>query len=44
VPVEVDPQVCGEHEGEAAALLKGGFLVVGGEVGAYEGVVGAVEG
>lgn len=44
MPVEVDPQVGGEHEGEAAALLKCGFLVVSGEVGPYEGGVGVAEG
>jgi hypothetical protein len=30
VLVEIDPEVGGEHEGQAAAVLESGFLFVGG--------------
>jgi hypothetical protein len=46
VPVEVDPEVGGEHEGETATLLESGFLgfpFVGDEVRADEDGVCAVE-
>jgi hypothetical protein len=42
--VEIDPEVGGEHEGQAAAFLENGFLFVGGEVGADEGGGCPVEG
>ena len=41
--VEVDPEVRGEDERETATLLESGLALVGGEVGADEGGVGAVE-
>jgi hypothetical protein len=47
VPVEIDPEVGGEHERETATLLESGLLdfpFVGGEVRADEDGVGAVEG
>jgi hypothetical protein len=43
VLVEVDPEVGGEYEGEAAPLLEGSLAFVGGEIGADQGGVGAVE-
>jgi hypothetical protein len=43
VLIEVDPEVCGEHEGQTAAFLESGFVFVGGEVGADEGGGGPVE-
>jgi hypothetical protein len=43
MPVEVDPEVGGEHEGEATVLLECGLLFEGGEIGAHEGGFGTVE-
>ncbi len=44
MPVEVDAEVGGQHEGDTAAPLTGALLLVGGKVGADETGIGAVEG
>ncbi|WP_333759097.1 hypothetical protein, partial [Streptomyces sp. ISBFB 2968] len=41
---QVDAEVGGEHEGEAAVPLSVRFLLVGGDAGADEAGGGAVEG